>query len=99
MPNGGGRRSGSPRRGPGPSPGKCPASPPLPARSREIQQSSESQRTYWTRRTSMKLLAGLSVLSILLLGVTLPAQETAAPQGHPYYPLKLQSEWTYKVQG
>lgn len=46
----------------------------------------------------MKRLAGLSVLTVLFLGIALPAQE-GTPQGHPYYPLKLQSEWTYKVQG
>jgi hypothetical protein len=46
----------------------------------------------------MKRLAGLSVLTVLVLGLTLPAQE-GTPAGHPYYPLKVQSEWTYKVQG
>jgi len=45
----------------------------------------------------MKRLAGLSVLALLTLGITLPAQE--GPATHPYYPLKVGSEWTYKVQG
>jgi DUF3108-like len=45
----------------------------------------------------MKRLAGLSVLAVLTLAITLPAQEGAAT--HPYYPLKTGSEWVYKVQG
>jgi hypothetical protein len=45
----------------------------------------------------MKRLAGLAVLAILTIGVTLPAQD--APTTHPYYPLKVGSEWSYKVQG
>ena len=45
----------------------------------------------------MKRLAGLTVLAVLTVGVTLPAQEAA--ETHPYYPLKVGSEWTYKVQG
>ena len=47
----------------------------------------------------MKRLAGLSVLAVMIVGVTLSAQETAAPTTHPYYPIKVGSEWTYKVQG
>jgi hypothetical protein len=45
----------------------------------------------------MKRLAGLTVLAVLTVGVTLPAQE--AGDTHPYYPLKIGAEWTYKVQG
>jgi hypothetical protein len=45
----------------------------------------------------MKRLAGLSVLIVLTLAITVPAQEGATP--HPYYPLKVGSEWVYKVQG
>lgn len=45
----------------------------------------------------MKRLAGLSVLAVLTLAIHVPAQEGAAT--HPYYPLKLGSEWTYNVQG
>jgi hypothetical protein len=47
----------------------------------------------------MKRLAGLSVLAVLTVGVSLPAQEAAAPATNPYYPVKVGSEWTYKVQG
>jgi hypothetical protein len=47
----------------------------------------------------MKRLAGLSVLAVLIVGLSLTAQETAAPATHPYYPIKTGSEWTYKVQG
>ena len=47
----------------------------------------------------MKRLAGLSVLAVLIVGLSLAAQETAAPATHPYYPLKVGNEWTYKVQG
>jgi len=47
----------------------------------------------------MKRLAGLSALAVLIVGVSLPAQEAAAPTTHPYYPIKVGSEWTYKVQG
>jgi hypothetical protein len=47
----------------------------------------------------MKRLAGLSVLAVCMVGITLSAQETAAPTTHPYYPIKVNSEWTYKVQG
>lgn len=51
----------------------------------------------------MKRLAGLSVLAALIIAVTVPAQpaagQEAAPTAHPYYPLKLNAEWTYKVQG
>jgi hypothetical protein len=46
----------------------------------------------------MKRLAGLSVLAVLSVAVSLPAQE-AAPTPNPYYPLKVGSVWTYKVQG
>src|SRR5438105_8445784 len=49
------------------------------------------------RRFEMKRLAGLSVLAVLTVAVTVPAQEGALT--HPYYPLKLGSEWVYKVQG
>jgi hypothetical protein len=45
----------------------------------------------------MKRLAGLSVLAVLTVAIHVPAQEGAAT--HPYYPLKLGSEWTYNVQG
>ncbi|MBO0698717.1 MAG: hypothetical protein J2P46_10005 [Zavarzinella sp.] len=45
----------------------------------------------------MKRLAGLTVLAILTVGVAVPAQDAATT--HPYYPLKVGSEWTYKVQG
>lgn len=45
----------------------------------------------------MKRLAGLSLFAILAIGVSLSAQDAAAP--NPYYPLKVNSEWTYKVQG
>jgi hypothetical protein len=44
----------------------------------------------------MKRLAGLTVLAILAVGVAAPAQEATT---NPYYPLKVGSEWTYKVQG
>jgi len=47
----------------------------------------------------MKRLAGLSVLAVLIVGLGLTAQDTAAPATHPYYPIKTGSEWTYKVQG
>jgi hypothetical protein len=47
----------------------------------------------------MKRLAALSVLGILMIGVALSAQDTAAPATNPYYPIKTGSEWTYKVQG
>lgn len=47
----------------------------------------------------MKRLAGLSVLAVTVIGLSLSAQETAAPTTHPYYPIKVGSEWTYKVQG
>ena len=47
----------------------------------------------------MKRLAGLSVLAVLIVGLSLTAQEPAAPATHPYYPIKTGSEWTYKVQG
>ncbi|HEX3152643.1 MAG TPA: hypothetical protein VHR66_31515 [Gemmataceae bacterium] len=47
----------------------------------------------------MKRLAGFSVLAVVMVGITLSAQETAAPTTHPYYPIKVGSEWTYKVQG
>jgi hypothetical protein len=46
----------------------------------------------------MKRLAGLSVLALLTVAVSIPAQESA-PTQHPYYPLKVGSVWTYKVQG
>ena len=45
----------------------------------------------------MKRLAGLSVLSVLAMTLTAPAQE-AVPT-NPYYPLKNQSVWVYDVQG
>jgi DUF3108-like len=44
----------------------------------------------------MKRLAGLAVLAVLTVAVAVPAQDA---QPHPYYPLKVGSEWTYKVQG
>jgi opacity protein-like surface antigen len=44
----------------------------------------------------MKRLAGLSVLAILTIAIAVPAQDV---QPNPYYPLKVGSEWTYKVQG
>ena len=47
----------------------------------------------------MKRLAGLTVLAVLIAGLGLTAQDTAAPATHPYYPIKTGSEWTYKVQG
>jgi hypothetical protein len=47
----------------------------------------------------MKRLAGLSVLAVLTVAVSIPAQESAGPATHPYYPLKIGSVWTYKVQG
>ena len=47
----------------------------------------------------MKRLAGLSVLAVLMVGLSLTAQDTAAQVTHPYYPIKTGSEWTYKVQG
>lgn len=50
----------------------------------------------------MKRLAGLSVLTVLIFSFTVPAQPAGgqeAPPGHPYYPLKVNAEWTYKVQG
>lgn len=47
----------------------------------------------------MKRLAGLTLLVVLGVGVTLSGQEAAGPTTHPYYPLKVGSEWTYKVQG
>jgi hypothetical protein len=47
----------------------------------------------------MKRLAGSSVLAVLIVGMSLSAQEAAAPITHPYYPIKAGSEWTYKVQG
>jgi hypothetical protein len=47
----------------------------------------------------MKRLAGLSALAVLIVGVSLPAQEAAAPATNAYYPVKVGSEWTYKVQG
>jgi hypothetical protein len=46
----------------------------------------------------MRRLAGLSALVVLTVGIALSAQETA-PTTHPYYPLKVGNEWTYKVQG
>ena len=46
----------------------------------------------------MKRLAGLSVLTVAVVVLSLAAQETA-PATHPYYPLKVGNEWTYKVQG
>jgi hypothetical protein len=42
----------------------------------------------------MNRLAGLTVLALLSAGVAAPAQDA-----NPYYPLKVGSEWTYKVQG
>jgi len=45
----------------------------------------------------MNRLAGLTVLALLSAGVAAPAQDAAAT--NPYYPLKVGSEWTYKVQG
>jgi hypothetical protein len=47
----------------------------------------------------MKRLAGLSVLAVMIVGISLSAQDTAAPATNPYYPIKTGSEWTYKVQG
>lgn len=47
----------------------------------------------------MKRLAGPSVLALLIVGLSLSAQDTAAPVTNPYYPIKTGSEWTYKVQG
>ena len=47
----------------------------------------------------MKRLAGLSVLAVLTVAVSIPAQEAAGTKAHPYYPLKVGSVWTYKVQG
>jgi len=47
----------------------------------------------------MKRLAGPSVLAVLIVGLSLSAQDTAAPATHPFYPIKTGSEWTYKVQG
>jgi len=47
----------------------------------------------------MKRLAGFSFLTVCVVGIPLSAQETAAPTTHPYYPIKVLSEWTYKVQG
>src|SRR4051794_34499987 len=52
-----------------------------------------------SRRLQMKRLAGLSALAVLIVGVSLPAQEAAAPATNAYYPVKVGSEWTYKVQG
>jgi hypothetical protein len=45
----------------------------------------------------MKRLAGLSVFAVLTLAMPIPAQEGS--ETHPFYPLKLGAEWTYKVQG
>src|SRR5918999_413485 len=45
----------------------------------------------------MKRLAGLAILAVLTVAVALPAQDP--PAAHPYFPLKVGSEWTYKVQG
>lgn len=47
----------------------------------------------------MKRLAGLSVLSMFLLSVAVPAQEAVPTAANAYYPLKLQSTWVYEVQG
>jgi hypothetical protein len=47
----------------------------------------------------MRHLARLSALAVLIVGVSLSAQEPAATTTHPYYPIKVGSEWTYKVQG
>lgn len=47
----------------------------------------------------MKRLAGLSVLAVLTFAVSAPSQEAAGPKQHPYYPLKVGSVWSYKVQG
>src|SRR5688572_13975063 len=57
----------------------------------------DSEHKPQPRRTEMKRLAGLAVLAVLTIGITLPAQDAPAP--HPYYPLKVGSEWNYKVQG
>jgi hypothetical protein len=46
----------------------------------------------------MKRLAGLSVLAVLIVGMSLSAQDPA-PATNSYYPIKTGSEWTYKVQG
>jgi hypothetical protein len=46
----------------------------------------------------MKRLAGFSVLAVLVAAVAVPAQQDA-PTAHPYFPLKVGAEWTYKVQG
>jgi hypothetical protein len=45
----------------------------------------------------MKRLAGLSVLSVLVVTLAVPAQEGAP--ANPYYPLKDQATWVYDVQG
>lgn len=42
----------------------------------------------------MKRVAGLSVLALFSVTIAASAQDQ-----HPYYPLKKDSEWTYKVQG
>jgi hypothetical protein len=44
----------------------------------------------------MKRLAGLTVLAVLTMVIAAPAQDAGT---NPYYPLKVGSEWTYKVQG
>ena len=46
----------------------------------------------------MKRLAGFAVLTVMVVGLSLSAQE-GAPAAHPYYPVKKDAEWTYKVQG
>jgi hypothetical protein len=48
----------------------------------------------------MKRLAGLTLLAALILGVAVPAQQDApVAEPHPYYPLKVGTEWKYRVQG
>jgi hypothetical protein len=44
----------------------------------------------------MKRLAGTSVLAVVALAVSVHAQDAKT---HPYFPLKIGAEWTYKVQG
>ncbi len=47
----------------------------------------------------MKRLAGLSVLAILTVTVSTAIPADEGPVKNPYYPLKVGSEWKYKVQG
>ena len=45
----------------------------------------------------MKRLAGLSIVAVLTFAFAVPAQEGA--KTNPYFPLKKDSVWVYKVQG